>query len=112
MADVVNVDVANAQALVESGALLLDVREPNEWEAGRAPGATHIPLMELSDHLDDLDTSRTIVCVCRSGGRSARAATFLLEQGFDAVNLEGGMTAWAQAGAPLEGDGVSDAAII
>jgi len=102
MADLANVDVQNARELVDAGALLLDVREDAEFELGHAPGAMHIPLGEIPDHVEDLPKGRQIVAVCRSGGRSARAGQFLLEQGFDVVNLEGGMTAWAQEGAPLE----------
>jgi rhodanese-related sulfurtransferase len=94
-----------ARRLVDAGALLLDVREGEEWSAGRAPGASHVPLAELPDRLDDLDASRSVVCVCRSGSRSRRAALFLIEHGVDAANLEGGMIAWAEAGGPLESDG-------
>jgi rhodanese-related sulfurtransferase len=104
MAELVDVDVEQARELLAAGALLLDVREDSEFELGHAPGARHVPLAEVPDHLDDLPKDSTIVCVCRSGGRSRRAGTFLLEQGFDVVNLEGGMTAWASSGAPLEAD--------
>ncbi len=100
-----SVDPAGARDLVAAGARLLDVRDDHEWAAGRAPGALHVALAELPDRVDDLDRSRAIVCVCRSGGRSARATEFLVERGFDAVNLAGGMTAWALAGLDLEGDG-------
>jgi rhodanese-related sulfurtransferase len=104
VADLSNVDVEQARALVDEGALLLDVREDSEFERGHAPGALHIPLAEVPDHLEDLPRDRQIVAVCRSGGRSSRAGKFLIEQGFDVVNLEGGMTAWAQQGAPLEAE--------
>ena len=104
MAELTNVDVEGARELLGSGALLLDVREDAEFELGHAPGALHIPLAEVPDHVEELSKDRTIVAVCRSGGRSARAGQFLLEQGFNVVNLEGGMTAWAQQGAPLEAD--------
>jgi rhodanese-related sulfurtransferase len=104
MADVVNVDVVKARELLVQGALLLDVREDSEFELGHAPEARHIPLSEVPDYQNELPKDRQIVCVCRSGGRSARAANFLLENGFNAVNLEGGMTAWAESGGPLEAD--------
>jgi rhodanese-related sulfurtransferase len=104
MVEAQNVNVAEALALVQAGALLLDVREDNEWESGRAPNATHIVLNEVPDHLDELTSERRIVCVCRSGARSGRATKFLLEQGRDAVNLEGGMLAWSAEGEPLVGD--------
>jgi rhodanese-related sulfurtransferase len=111
MVEVRNVNVAEALALLAEGALLLDVREDAEWESGRAPNATHVALNEVPDHLDEFANDRLIVCVCRSGARSGRAAKFLVEQGRDAVNLEGGMLAWNADGEPLEGD-VDDPTII
>jgi rhodanese-related sulfurtransferase len=99
-----NVNVAEALELLQEGAFLLDVRENNEWESGRAVNATHIPLSDVPDQLADLPGDRLIVCVCRSGARSGRATKFLLEQGRDAVNLEGGMLAWSAEGAPIVGD--------
>ncbi len=104
MAQVENVDVATARALLREGAWLLDVREDAEFDLGHAPEATHIALSEVPDHLEDLPRERQIVCVCRSGGRSARASAFLVDEGFNVVNLEGGMTAWALEGAPLTAD--------
>lgn len=77
---------------------VLDVRYPNEWAAGHIEGALHIPGDDLAERLDELDRGRPVVTVCRSGGRSERAARFLREEGFDADNLDGGMQAWAEAG--------------
>jgi rhodanese-related sulfurtransferase len=86
------------RALVDGGALLLDVREPDEWEAGHASDARFIPLGALEARVGELAENPSIVVICRSGARSARATTFLVAQGFDAVNLAGGMRAWAAAG--------------
>ncbi|NIR38344.1 MAG: rhodanese-like domain-containing protein [Actinobacteria bacterium] len=73
---------------------LIDVREPDEVATGTLPGAINIPLAELPGRIDELDRSRTVVLLCRSGGRSAMAAEFLTNQGFDdVVNLAGGMLA-------------------
>jgi rhodanese-related sulfurtransferase len=105
MVDSRNVNVAEALELIEHGALLLDVREDNEWESGRAPNAVHVPLNDVPDHLEEFAKDRLIVCVCRSGARSGRAAKFLVEQGRDAINLEGGMLAWSAEGEPIVGDG-------
>ena len=99
------VDVAQALALLDDSALLLDVREHDEWLAGHVERARHIPLATLPDFVDDLPREGVIVCVCRAGGRSARAAQFLLEQGFNVANLRGGMTAWHEAGAQMVADG-------
>jgi rhodanese-related sulfurtransferase len=89
---------------VDEGALLLDVREPDEWHAGHAPDAMHVPLAALAASIDDLDPDQAIVAVCRVGGRSERAAAALLQRGYDAVNLAGGMQAWLAAGLPVVTD--------
>jgi rhodanese-related sulfurtransferase len=80
---------------------LVDVREDDEWQAGHIEGAQHIPLGELGDRLAELPTGRQIVAVCRSGGRSGAAVRGLKKLGYEAENLDGGVTAWAQAGLPL-----------
>ena len=98
------VDPEEARALAESGALLLDVREPNEWNAGHAPGAQFVPLGQLPERVNELPRDRRIVAVCRVGGRSARATEFLIAAGIDAVNLAGGMRAWAASGLVVETD--------
>ncbi len=84
---------------------LLDVREDDEWAAGHATGALHIPLGQLPVRLGELDLDEPVHVVCRSGGRSARAVEWLNENGAEAVNVAGGMGAWAEAGRPMEGDG-------
>jgi rhodanese-related sulfurtransferase len=91
--------------LLEEGAVLIDVREPEEWQVGRAPQAVHIPLGELGARLGELPSDRKLIMVCRSGGRSARAAEALLERGLPAVNLAGGMQAWKSATFPVIADG-------
>lgn len=98
-------DPAGASRLVASGALLLDVREAGEWRAGHAPKARHIPLSSLAARVGELPTDRTLVTVCRSGARSARAAALLSRQGRQACNLAGGMRAWSAAGLPVVAQG-------
>jgi rhodanese-related sulfurtransferase len=78
--------------------VLLDVRETHEWERGHIEGALHVPMGELAPRQAELPTNTTIVCVCRSGNRSAAVTSALIRAGYDAVNLEGGMLAWAAAG--------------
>lgn len=79
---------------------VLDVREPQEWAHGHIEGAVHVPLMELPQRLGELDEQQTLV-VCKVGARSAHAVDFLRQQGFDAVNLDGGLLEWEAAGRPL-----------
>jgi len=98
------VTVTDAARLAEEGAMLLDVREDDEWQAGHAPQAEHIPMSKLGQELDRLDQGRRVVAICRSGARSDRAATALRQRGYDAVNVEGGMQAWAAAGLPVVTD--------
>jgi len=93
-----------APEILAQGAFVLDVREDDEFAGGRMADATHIRLSELPDHLETLPHDRAILCVCRSGGRSGRAATFLDENGFTAINLDGGMQAWAEAGFAMVAD--------
>jgi rhodanese-related sulfurtransferase len=98
------VSANEALQLLDGDVVLLDVRQEDEWNAGHAPMASLIPLAELPDHLDELPRDRLIICACRSGGRSLRAATFLQENGFDVVNLTGGMMAWFDEDLPFESD--------
>lgn len=98
------VDGNEGKALVDDGALLLDVREPDEWEAGHAPAAVHVPMKEVQARQGELPKDRRIVAVCRSGGRSAAVAGALNAWGFDAVNLTGGMQAWSGSGLPVVTD--------
>lgn len=89
---------------VADDALLIDVREHDEWAAGHAPNAIHIPLGELPVRLDEIpETDGTLGIVCRMGGRSARAVAWLAQQGFDVANVEGGMLAWHRAGKQITG---------
>jgi rhodanese-related sulfurtransferase len=102
MTDIAEIEVPAMEARLQAGSLLLDVRESEEWEAGHAPVAVHLPLGLLADRMNELERSEPIVVVCRSGHRSALATEWLTTAGFDATNLVGGMQAWAQAGLPVE----------
>lgn len=93
---------AQAFVLLEEGAQLLDVREADEWVAGHAPDAIHVPLGELASAISVIDRDRTIVVICRSGRRSDLAAGALRGVGYDACNLAGGMQAWQQAGGDVQ----------
>jgi rhodanese-related sulfurtransferase len=82
-------------------AFVLDVREPDEWARGHIEGATHIPLGELQERVGEVPLGQKVLCVCAVGGRSGMATQFLAAQGRDAVNLDGGMHAWAASGRPV-----------
>lgn len=93
--------------------LMVDVREPDEWAAGHAPGAVHIPMGDVPARLDELPaTDDSLAVVCRSGGRSGRAVQWLVQQGFDVVNVEGGMQSWARSGKPLASENGQQPAVI
>ncbi|HXW46035.1 MAG TPA: rhodanese-like domain-containing protein, partial [Streptosporangiaceae bacterium] len=91
-------------ASVPDDAWLLDVREDDEWAAGHAPGARHIPLGELSARAAEVPQDEVVYVVCRSGSRSSRAAQALSGAGWQAVNVAGGMQDWAAAGRPMVTD--------
>ena len=83
--------------------LVVDVREPDEWAEGHIAGARHIPLGQLAAQAGDLPKDRDIVLVCHMGGRSERATVLLRRAGFDrAINMTGGMDAWAGQHLPIE----------
>ena len=96
--------VPDLPAELPEGVTLLDVREPDEWVAGHAPDAVHIPMGDLAGRLDDLPADNEVYVVCRSGGRSARVTAFLNDNGWDAKNVDGGMQSWHAAGRPMAAD--------
>jgi rhodanese-related sulfurtransferase len=91
-----------AQLLVESEIQLIDVRETDEYEAGRIAGSRHVPLAQLPADAAELDPERPIVFYCRSGSRSAMATEAFRGAGFDAHNMAGGLLDWEAAGLPLD----------
>lgn len=96
-----SVGADQARELVRGNAVLVDVREQAEWNAGHAPQAVHIPLSRVGEAERRLRRDRQVVVVCRSGNRSRTAARRLVAMGFDAVSLSGGMRAWQAAGGPV-----------
>ncbi|MEU4896330.1 rhodanese-like domain-containing protein [Streptomyces sp. NPDC044780] len=100
----VTVDEARSRTIGDQpDAVLLDVREKPEWTAGHAPGAVHVPLTKLvaGGTLPTEAEGPPLVVICRSGHRSQQAAKLLAERGVQAVDVEGGMNAWAAAGYPV-----------
>jgi rhodanese-related sulfurtransferase len=87
---------------VPANAYLLDVREPDEWSAGHAPGAVHLPMREIPARMEDVPRDGDVVVVCRSGARSGQVVAYLMQHGYEnVVNLDGGMLDWAVASRPL-----------
>lgn len=102
-AQIPTVAVTGVPDPLPEGLTVLDVREPGEWAHGHIAGATHIPLGELIQRLDEVPEGQVLV-VCRVGGRSAQAVGYLAQQGRDVVNLHGGMLEWEAAGRPMVSD--------
>lgn len=98
------VGVDEGHRRVDAGAVLLDVREPAEWQAGHAEGAQWIPMGEVANRRGEIPADRDVVVICRSGARSGRVTEVLVQAGHDAVNLAGGMQAWAAKGLPVVTD--------
>jgi rhodanese-related sulfurtransferase len=89
---------------VPDDAVLLDVREDDEWAAGHAPQAVHVPMSEVPARLDQISSvagDARVHVICRSGGRSGQVAAYLAQAGWEAVNVDGGMRAWAASARPM-----------
>jgi rhodanese-related sulfurtransferase len=101
------IDVSELEGLQRSGATIIDVRQPDEYDEAHVPGVTLIPLGDVPDRVAELPTDQTLYLICRSGARSQRAGEFLAGQGFDVVNVAGGTLAWIEAGLPVDVGGAS-----
>ncbi len=93
-----SVSVDQAYQMYQDGTFVLDVRTSEEWNEFHAPNTTLIPLDELASRLNELPKDRPIVVVCRSGNRSQTGRDILLQAGFDATSMNGGLTAWRSKG--------------
>ncbi|MFJ3905234.1 rhodanese-like domain-containing protein [Streptomyces sp. NPDC090025] len=103
-------------ASVPADALVLDVREADEWAAGHVEGALHVPMSDFVARFGEVTEAvadgRRAFVMCRVGGRSAQVTQYLVQQGLDAVNVDGGMLAWDGAGRPLVTDDGSPAFVL
>jgi len=100
------IDPTRVAELAASGeAELVDVRTPNEHEAGRIAGARHIPFDELTARAEEIDRSRPVVLFCRAGGRSGAAAQAFAASGWEAHSMAGGIERWVEQGLPIEPEG-------
>ena len=98
-------------AALPTDVTILDVREDDEWVVGHIAGSVHVPLSQLPGRAPDIPPTDPLVVVCRVGSRSAQVTAWLASQGRDAVNLAGGLDAWADAGRPLVTDDGSPGAV-
>jgi len=96
------ISVAELAPLLERGARLIDVREPDEYAEARVPGAVLVPLGTVPDNVDAFRGDGPTYVICARGGRSMRAAEFVAEQGIEAVNVAGGTLGWIDAGYATE----------
>jgi hydroxyacylglutathione hydrolase/adenylyltransferase/sulfurtransferase len=102
----IEISAQEADELLRTGdAILVDVREPHEWEAGRIPGARHVELEHLASQADSIPNDKRVIFQCRLGVRSAMATKAFRASGYDAWSMAGGIVAWDEAGLPLEPDG-------
>ena len=108
---VAQADVAELPAEFGAAAVLLDVREDDEWRRGHAAAAQHIPMGEVPNRLEEIDPTARLYVICHAGGRSARVAQYLARNGYEPVNVCGGMLAWANAGRPVVTDDGSPGSI-
>ena len=103
-------------AAVPSEGLVLDVRENDEWAAGHVEGALHVPMSDFVARFGEVTEAvadgRRAYVMCRVGGRSAQVTQYLVQQGIDAVNIEGGMLAWDGAGRPMVTDSGTPAVVL
>ncbi|MER7461841.1 rhodanese-like domain-containing protein [Streptomyces sp. NPDC097981] len=101
---------------VPSEGFVLDVREDDEWAAGHVEGAVHIPMSDFVARFGELteavEDGRRVHVMCRVGGRSAQVTQYLVRQGIDAVNVDGGMQAWDGAGRPMVTDSGNPAFVL
>ena len=93
--------IGDGPATFGDGAVLLDVREDDEWQRGHAPDAQHIPMGDVPARMAEIDTDADLYVVCHDGGRSHRVAQYLVRNGYEPVNITGGMLAWAGVGRPV-----------
>ena len=101
--DIPQIDVTDLAKAHASGATVLDVRNPDEYEAGHVPGAVLIPLPELVARVDEVPTGEPLYVICAVGGRSQRACEHLVGTGRDVANIAGGTKAWIEAGFDVTG---------
>jgi len=92
------IDVEELATRLETGVVVIDVREADEYDSGHVPGARFLPLSELEQRVDEVPADEPVLVICKSGGRSMRACNFLAPFGRDVTNVAGGTLAWIDSG--------------
>jgi rhodanese-related sulfurtransferase len=105
MIEVPTIEVAQVPDPIPQGVTVLDVRDPSSGNTAGSDGAVHIPLTQIPARVDELPTDQQLLVVCKVGGRSAQATRVPAREGFEAINLAGGLIDWAEAGRPMVADG-------
>lgn len=101
MSNPLEVDLDAFAAAREVGAVVLDVRNPDEYNAGHVPGAVLIPLDELAARRDEIPSGDPLYVICAVGGRSLTATKALVDAGYQAVSVAGGTNGWIERGGPV-----------
>ncbi|HVX47146.1 MAG TPA: rhodanese-like domain-containing protein [Mycobacteriales bacterium] len=97
------VDISDLDAAIATGAVVVDVRQPEEYAQARVPSAQLIPLGELSGRVGEVPAGEPVYVICAAGVRSLKGAEILIAAGRDAVSVAGGTNAWLSSGRPVEG---------
>ena len=98
---IIEVSVADLERALVDGALVVDVRELDEYLDGHVPGAVHVALGTVPQHVSSFQGAGTTYVICKAGGRSMRACEFLAQQGVETVNVAGGTLDWVAGGRPV-----------
>lgn len=102
--EVAHAELVHVPEAFGAGVVLLDVREDDEWQRGHAAGAQHIPMGEVPSRMAEIDADATLYVICHAGGRSLKVSQYLARNGYEPINVTGGMLAWAAAGRPVSTD--------
>ena len=102
--EVAHAELAQVPQTFGDSVVLLDVREDDEWQRGHAAGAQHIPMGDIPSRMAEIDADATLYVICHAGGRSLKVSHYLARNGYEPINVTGGMLAWAGAGRPVTTD--------
>jgi len=108
---ITHVDVTEVPTRLGAGVVLLDVREDDEWLRGHVPGAQHIPMGDVPARMAEIDADAELYVICHAGGRSLKVSQYLARNGYEPINVAGGMLEWFGAGLPIVTDAADPGAV-